>query len=95
MKTLKEFIFKTLLALATLGGGLLLAALLQGAIALLPALGLGLVCLLAINALCGALMPAPAAHARPRAKAVAHRVAPIGCTVHRPPLRVVRGSRAA
>lgn len=73
MKTLSRDAFKILLCKLALGASalftvLVLLALAQGALALLPGVLLFLLCLLVLNALCGLLAPAP------RAKAYARRV---------------------
>lgn len=69
MKTLSRVAFKTLLCKLALGPAalftvLVLLALAQGALALLPGILLFLLCLLVLNALCGLLAPAPRSAAR-------------------------------
>ena len=64
--TFKILLCKLALGAAALFAAVILLAMVQGAVALLPGTLLLLFCLLMLNALCGLLAPAPRARARVR-----------------------------
>lgn len=87
IRKVKLFACKLLLGAALLFGALALLAMAQGALAFLPGLGLLLADLLALNTLCGLLLPAQPT--RLRVKARSRRVQP--ALYRAPALRVARG----